>query len=78
MGMAECRCAVATMRLFIIGVLARCPTHQSGFDLLVSNGNKKTLMTTALTDRALRYPDDRDTLGRNTIRSTVLSSARPG
>jgi hypothetical protein len=56
MGVAECRCAVATVRLFIIGVLARCPMHQSGFKLLVSNGIKETLMTTALTDRIVaRY-----------------------
>ena len=44
------------MRLCIIGVPARCATHQSGFKLLVSNGIKEALMTTALTDRIVaRY-----------------------
>ena len=44
------------MKLCIIGVPARCATHQSGFKLLVSNGIKEALMTTALTDRIVaRY-----------------------
>jgi hypothetical protein len=44
------------MKLCIIGAPARCATHQSGFKLLVSNGIKEVLMTTALTDRIVaRY-----------------------
>jgi 16S rRNA C1402 N4-methylase RsmH len=44
------------MKLCIIGVPARCATQQSGFKLLVSNGIKEALMTTALTDRIVaRY-----------------------
>jgi hypothetical protein len=44
------------MKLCVIGTPARCATHQSGFKLLVSNGIKEVLMTTALTDRIVaRY-----------------------
>jgi hypothetical protein len=32
------RCAVATMRLCMIGVPARCATHESGFRLLANGG----------------------------------------
>jgi hypothetical protein len=49
-------CAVRTTKLRVIGVPARCATHQSGFKLLVNNGIKEALMTTALTDRIVaRY-----------------------